>query len=305
MKAPFTKPALSIADQINHLIANGMTVADRSLAEHCLQHISYYRLSAYWLLFESPKGQDGSRFMPKTKFEEVVELYEFDRRLRLLLLDAIERVEVAVRGSWAYELAMLAGAHGYIDVSHYADTGKFYTNYSRLAAEAGRSKDTFMLHYKNKYAGPPMPPVWMASELLSFGQLSQWYASLGDAQLRQQIADPFGLDETIFVSLIHQLVVVRNICAHHGRLWNRSLGVTFKLPKKQPADLATALNRLAPKQIYNTLAMLQFLLSRAEPGNDWALRLKTLMATPQGRREADMGFPNGWSQLKLWCAVQP
>lgn len=300
MKAPYAKPALSIADQINQLVANGMTVANRSLAEHCLQHISYYRLSAYWLLFEHPKGSFGPRFLPGTSFEEVVELYDFDRRLRLLMLDAIERIEVAVRGSWAYEMAMLAGAHGYIDVGHYIDTGKFYSNYSRLASEVGRSKDTFMLHYKQNYAGPPMPPVWMASELLSFGQLSQWYAALGDAQLRQSIANPFGLDETIFVSLIHQLVVVRNICAHHGRLWNRSLGVTFKLPKKQPVDLVAALNRLAPKQIYNTLAMLQFLLAKAEPGNDWAQRLKTLMATPQGRREADMGFPTAWHQFKLW-----
>ena len=300
MKAPYIKPALSIADQITHLVANGMTVSNRALAEHCLQHISYYRLSAYWLLFENTKGQAGPRFMPGTTFEEVVELYDFDRQLRLLLLDAIERIEVAVRGSWAYQLAMLDGAHGYINLNHYADSGKFYTNYSRLAADAGRSKDTFMLHYKSKYAGPPMPPVWMASELLSFGQLSQWYAALGDAQLRQSIADPFAIDETIFVSLIHQLVVVRNICAHHGRLWNRSLGVTFKLPKKQPADLANALNRIAPKQIYNTLAMLQFLLAKAEPKNDWAIRLKTLMATPQGRREADMGFLTGWPQLKLW-----
>jgi abortive infection bacteriophage resistance protein len=300
MKAPYSKPALSFSDQINHLIANGMIVANRAFAEHCLQHISYYRLSAYWLLFENPKGQAGPRFMPGTKFEEVVDLYEFDRRFRLLVLDAIERIEVAVRGSWAYQLAMLAGGHGYVEVNHYADTNKFYANYSRLAADAGRSKDTFMLHYKAKYAGPPMPPVWMASELLSFGQLSQWYAALGDARLRQDIADPFGLDESIFVSLIHQLVVVRNICAHHGRLWNRSLGVTFKLPKKQPIDLANALNRLAPKQIYNTLAMLQFLLAKAEPGSDWAHRLKTLMASPQGRREADMGFPLGWTQLSLW-----
>lgn len=300
MKAPYQKPALSIADQIDHLIANGMTVPSRALAEHCLQHISYYRLSAYWLLFEHPKGLPGPRFKAGTTFEEVIELYDFDRRLRLLTLDAIERIEVAVRGSWAYELAKLAGAHGYVDVSYYPDTGKFYTNYSRLAAEAGRSKDTFMLHYKQQYAGPPMPPVWMASELLSFGQLSQWYASLGDASLRQLIADPFGVDETIFVSLVHQLVVVRNICAHHGRLWNRTLGVTFKLPKKQPVDLANALNRFEPNQIYNTLAMLQFLLAKAEPQNDWATRLKTLMATPQGKREASMGFPPGWPQFKLW-----
>ena len=88
-----------------------MTIGDHALAEHCLQHISYYRLSAYWLPFENPKGQAGPRFRPGTTFEDVMALYDFDRRLRLLVLDAIERIEVAVRGSWAYQLAMLGGAH--------------------------------------------------------------------------------------------------------------------------------------------------------------------------------------------------
>lgn len=297
---PYAKPALGIPDQINKLIARGMTIADRQLAEHCLHHISYYRLSAYWLPFEHPKGQAGPRCFPGITLEMVMALYDFDRKLRLLVLDAIARVEVAIRGSWAYQMAMLAGAHGYVDIVHYGDVNTFYQNYSRLAAEVGRSKDTFIVHYKRNYVGPPMPPVWMASEILSFGQLSQRYAALKEPKVRQTVADPFDLDETIFIPVVQQLATVRNTCAHHGRLWNKTLNVTLKLPKKQPVDLANALNRHANQKIYNTLAMLKFLLSKAEPANDWGQRLTALMETLPARREAEMGFPPDWADMNLW-----
>lgn len=300
MKPPYTKPALTINNQINKLIAERMVVNDRALAEHCLQHISYYRLSAYWLLFEHPKGHVGPRFKPGTTFEQVIELYDFDRRLRLLVLDAIERIEVAVRGSWAYQMAMLSGSHGYDDPQYYANPNLLQRNCERLDGEVARSKDTFIRHYQRKYSGPLRPPVWMASELMSFGLLSQWYKSLKEPSLRQLIADPFDIDERIFVTFVHQLAIVRNICAHHGRLWNRTLDVAFPLPRTNPPNLAAAVNRNAPKQVYNTVSTLQHLLANAEPANDWAHRLQSLMATLPAGREADMGFRANWTDLKLW-----
>jgi abortive infection bacteriophage resistance protein len=300
MKPPYNKPALSIADQINKLIGLGMTVADRPLTEHCLQHISYYRLSAYWLPFENPKRQAGQRFKSGTTFESVIALYDFDRKLRLLVLDAIERIEVAVRGSWAYQMAMRGGAFSYVDAAHYADTDKFKRNGGALDREVRRSKDTFIRHYKAKYAGPARPPVWMAAELLSFGSLSQWYAALKEPKVRQSIAAPFDIDERIFVTFVHQLAIVRNICAHHSRLWNRILDVAFKLPKKNPPDLAAALNRQDPTRVYNSFAMLQFLLSKADPSNDWGKRLSDLMATLPTGRSTEMGFPTDWKRLKIW-----
>ncbi len=303
MKPPYTKPALPITDQINKLIGKDMIIANHALAEHSLQHISYYRLSAYWFPFEYPKGQAGPRFKPGTSFENVLELYEFDRRLRLLVLDAIERVEIAVRGSWAYQLAMLGGAFGYVDSAHYADDEKFAQNCAKLDREVSRSRDTFILHYKTHYSGPQRPPVWMAAELLSFGLLSQWYATLKEPKLRQKIAAPFHIDERIFVTFVHQLAIVRNICAHHGRLWNRQLSATYTLPKKEPPELAETVNHAMPKRLYNTVAMLQYILTRAEPGNDWGERLKTLMATLPSGQSVEMGFPTDWINSNLWSGV--
>ncbi len=303
-KPLYNKPSLSLADQIAKLEANGMVIDDHAIAEHCLQHISYYRLSAYWLPFEHPKGQAGPRFQTGTNFQTVLELYEFDRKLRLLVLDAVERVEVAARGAWAYEMAMLGDGFSYLNQAIYADQNKFNRNCARLDKEVARSKDTFVRHYKREYSGPARPPVWMSSELLSFGLLSQWYAALKEPSLRQKVADPFDLDEVIFVTFLHQLAIVRNICAHHGRLWNRTLDVSLKLPKKSPPDLATALNRGAPKKIYNTLAMIQHCLDRAELGNTWRERLQRLVGEMPFGDPQMMGFPNDWADYKLWGGIK-
>lgn len=299
-KVPYTKPALTIAQQIAKLVAEGMIVGDAALAHHCLQHISYYRLSAYWLYFEHPKGQAGPRFKAETTFEDVIALYEFDRGLRLLVLDAVERIEVAIRGSWAYVLATKAGSHGYLDGLLYSNQHIFADNCRKLDEEADRSKDTFILHYKAKYSGPARPPVWMASELMSFGLLSRWYALLHDQKDRQAVAAPFALDETVFVPAVQHISTVRNTCAHHGRLWNRRLKATLKLPKKSPPELANALNRTANDKLYNTLSFLKYLLDRCDPMNTWGQRLIDHMATLTPGREAAMGFPADWQDWKLW-----
>ena len=258
------------------------------------------RLSAYWLFFEHPKGQAGPRFQPGTTFEDVVALYEFDRALRLLVLDAVERIEVAVRGNWAYQLALKNGPHGYLRTGLYSDRGKLNAKKRELTAQVNRSKDTFIIHYKTKYSGPTHPPVWMASELMSFGLLSSLYGLLKDPKDRNAIAAPFGLDEVIFGPAVQNISTVRNICAHHGRLWNQRLKATLKLPKKRPPILANALNRIANDKLYNTLAFVKYLLDGCDPSNTWGQRLIAHMATLASGREADMGFPPDWLDWKLW-----
>jgi len=300
-KPLYNKPSLSLADQIAKLEANGMVIDDHAVAEHCLQHISYYRLSAYWLPFEHPKSQTGPRFRTGANFQTILDLYEFDRKFRLLVFDAVERVEVAARGAWAYEMAMLGDGFSYLDPAIYAKQAKFKQNRTDLCKEFRRSNDPFVRHYKQEYSSPNrLPPVWMSSELLSFGLLSRWYAALKEPSLRQRVADPFGLDEVIFVTFLHQLAIVRNICAHHGRLWNRSLDVSLKLPKKSPPGLAMDSNRGAPKKIYNTLAMIQHCLDRVELGNTWRDRLSALVGELPFGDPQMMGFPTDWADYKLW-----
>ncbi len=307
MPRPFTKPATTIAQQIQHLQAEGMAIPDVALAEHWLRHVSYYRLSAYWLPFEHPKGHPGSRFLPGTSFETVTALYDFDRRLRLLVLDAIERIEVAVRGSWAYELAQRFGPHGYLDPALYDHAGRYQDNLDRLTRDVASSPETYIDHYRRSYDTPLMPPVWMVAEMMSFGQLSRWYALLSDRALRNAIAKSVGLHEAVLVPLLKHLSTIRNSCAHHARLWNRGFLLRMRVPFK-PATLVNTLEPPAvnaPARLYNALVLIVYLLKQVAPASAWRDELTTLLAQhPTGDLTA-MGFPPDWGARPLWLEPSP
>lgn len=296
----FTKPALSIADQIALLERRGMVIPDRARAEHYLRHISYYRLRAYWLPFEQPAPVNGDHmFRGGTSFEDTLALYVFDRHLRLLVMDAVERIEVSLRGAWAHHLAVKYGPHGYIDAAHYGRTDHYAKALAGLIEEIERSRDTFIVHYKTKYDDPALPPVWMAAEVMSLGQLSKWLGNLKLRADRQAIAKPYGLDESVLVSLAHHLAHVRNICAHHGRLWNKQFTVTMAVPNS-PGALKLAMNPNATRKLYNTLAIIGYLIGIIAPGTEWRKHLVELLATCPLAEPTAMGFPADWAGRPAW-----
>lgn len=277
-----------------------MAVPDHALASHCLQHISYYRLRAYWLPFEEASPEPGDhKFRANVSFDDVLSLYIFDRRLRLLVMDAVERVEVSLRGSWAHHLAMKYGPHGYLDPSLYRRTDRFAQAFTQLIDDLRRSKDTFIVHYKNKYDDPEHPPIWMTAEVISLGQLSMWLSNLKHRPDRQAVAKPFGLDEMIFVSLAHHLTYVRNICAHHGRLWNKQITVKMTVPK-YPTSLKLAMNAASLGRIYNTLAVLGYLMGVVAPGSRWREDIIELVDSCPLAKPAAIGFPPNWKTLPAW-----
>ncbi|MBZ9889445.1 Abi family protein [Mesorhizobium sp. BR1-1-3] len=296
----FAKPAVSIEGQIALLEARGMAVPDHKHATHCLQHISYYRLRAYWLPFEDAVPAPGEhKFRPGTSFDDVLALYVFDRRLRLLVLDAVERIEVSLRGSWAHFLAMRYGSHGYLDKVNYDREDHYQKAFDNLVEEIERSKDTFIKHYLDKYDDPRHPPIWMTAEVISLGQLSKWLGNLKLRADRQAIAKHYGLDEKVLVSVAHHLTYVRNICAHHGRLWNKQFTVTMIMPNS-PAALKLAMNRASDRRLYNTLAVLGYLMSVVAPGSRWRPELIELIDSCPLANPGAIGFPSNWKSQPAW-----
>jgi abortive infection bacteriophage resistance protein len=193
-------------------------------------------------------------FNPSTSFSDVLNVYIFDRELRLLVLDAIERVEVALRCQFAYQLGSKYGSDVLLNPSLFnsAKNNWSYDNsYKQLQEDFQDNKEQFIEHFKQKYNNT-LPPIWITAEIMTFGGLSKWYANLTNNSDRNQIAHIFDFDEINLVSLIHHLAVVRNICAHHGRLWNRSFPFAIKLPRKRPASIVTSLNPQAPKRKFIT-----------------------------------------------------
>lgn len=296
----FNKPALTIEQQVAQLIRRGMTVSDIEAARHHLCHINYYRLRAYWLPDEQPAATPGDHaFKPGTRFETILDLYGFDRKLRLLVMDAIERVEVSLRTRWAYELANRYGPSAHEDVALFRDADKHERCLNNIRAELGRSRETFVQHYRQTYSDPAMPPLWVVCEVMSFGQLSEWYQNLSDSKDRKSIAQTYGVDEQILESVCHHLTYVRNVCAHHSRLWNREMTISMKLPRN-PDWLGACFNAAVPKRLYNTLVMLTYLLDVISPESRWRANLLALLGQHPKINLIAMGFPEDWRVSTIW-----
>lgn len=256
-------------------------------------------LAAYWLPFEADHSTH--HFLPDTSFEKVLQHYVFDRELRLVLIDAIERVEVAVRTQFAFRLSHVHGSHFLLNPALF-QRGRGNWSYTRRREELERetlaSKETFMRHLTQKYS-ESLPPVWAAVEIMTLGQLSMWYANLLHNADRNRIARAFGFDEIVLVSFLHHLAIVRNLCAHHSRVWNREFAFTFKLPRHRPAAVVPNLNPDRRKNLYNTLVLLTYLLDTISPGHHWKQRLIDLIGR-HGVSEDAMGFPSGWRNAPFW-----
>lgn len=301
----FTKPALSVAQQIDQLVERGLVIADRAAANRYLSVISYYRLSAYTLPFQI--GNPDHRFRPGADFNAVLELYVFDRELRLLLLDAIERIEVALRASMTNVLAMSHGPHGYLDPSIFDTRYDHPWLLEQLRRKCdGESNETFIAHYRRKYSRPEFPPVWMAMEILTFKEVSVLFSRLRDRKDKQAISHPWGLDNTVLRSWFRSISDLRNICAHHSRTWNREFGSRPLVPKKTPArwpDLTRPLAdpRIDPtRRLYYQIVVIEYLLQRANPESSWHHRLRSLLDRHPNVSRAHMGMSQDWWKDTFW-----
>ncbi|MGC4367697.1 Abi family protein [Hydrogenophaga sp. R2] len=300
MKRPFGKPATTHAQQVALLQQRGMVVDDPAAAEFHLQHLNYYRLGAYWLPFEADHATHS--FRPGTRFADVLNLYVFDRELRLLVLDAIERVEVSVRSQWACQMAHRHGPHAHLDAALAFNSHHWQTNLNKLTDEVDRSDEVFIKHLKATYS-EALPPVWAVCEVMSLGLLSRWYSNLRPMHTRSAIAAAYGVDQKVLESWLHHLSLVRNTCAHHSRLWNRDFTVTPKLPHSKPAGLA-AQCQAGSRKLYNALVILLHCMDVIAPQNHWRARLKDLIAR-HAVPVAPMDFPAGWKQLAIWQEKTP
>ena len=235
-------------------------------------------------------------FRAGTKFEQIAGLYIFDRKLRLLVLDAIERIEVAVRTAITYRIAHIYGSFGHADSSNFLPGFDHQAFMGQLEKEERRSRERFVCHFRKQYAEETHLPVWMATELLSFGTMSRLYKGLPKC-LQQQIAKEYGIDSRILASWLHALSHVRNVCAHHKRLWNRQFGIKPRLPSR---SLTWAREVPDNGRLYCVLVVLQQMLHVASPNCHWRKRLCDLLDSHPAISLDEMRFPAGWRGQEIW-----
>jgi abortive infection bacteriophage resistance protein len=293
----FTKPALTYDQQIHLLRSRGLLVADEPMARRCLTHHNYYRLSAYRFPLSEPT--DSHQFLPGTTFEQLWGLYCFDGALRLLVTEAVKRVELSTRSRFAYEFGHAYGAHSYADATHFRNPKKHAATLKKIDAEISRSKEDFILHFRNTH-GLTRPPIWAACEVMSFGNVSFLYSIIGLDRDKKRIASTYGLSISDFGSLLHHIAYIRNICAHHARLWNRRFTITVELPKKKPAALIPSLHPTERQRIYNSLVLLSHMMNTIQPDSRWASRVRQLIEAQTFPVTQHMGFPSDWQSRPIW-----
>nr|WP_166892105.1 Abi family protein [Massilia sp. CCM 8734] len=305
-----------------------MVVRDDQQALWYLETAGYYRLSGYFYPFRclpEPLVVNGkaqrqprlSEFIAQSSFDAVASLYRFDNELRLLALSAIEKLEIAIRAKIAHYLAEKdPSAHLNAELMHVKfraaildDVGNatpsnyevWLQQHSKLIT---RSKEDFVKHFRDKYE-PPIP-IWVSIEVWDFGLLSHFFNGLNDID-KAAIASFFGLSRFVLLaSWLRSISHLRNICAHHSRLWNRALIDNPKPPGRNEIPLLEHLmgDPHDRTHVYGTLAIMQFLLVKTGFGNAWADKLKSLVGTfpvlsPAATLHA-MGFPEHWDKLAIW-----
>jgi abortive infection bacteriophage resistance protein len=288
----FAKPPLSFAEQLGKLKARGMTVANDDLAIQWLKSVSYYRFSAYCHSFRKPD----SNYHAGTDFESVCMLYGFDRRLRLLLLDAIERIEVALRTAVTYQIATNYGAFGHCDAGNFSANFDHGRLMEEIRDKEKGSTESFVPHFRNKYDAEEHLPIWMASELMSLGAISRVYQALHPG-LRRKIATQFSTTEYHLRSWAHTISYVRNLCAHHSRVWNRSLAISPKLPDVAPSWPYRIENN---KNIYCVLIIAHHMVRSIAPHSTWTARVRALIKQYPEVPTAALGMPPTWEDLNPW-----
>jgi abortive infection bacteriophage resistance protein len=284
---------------------------DPQQAASWLRRIGYYRLSGYWYPLRERQDKNVlDTFRPGTELAQAFNLYVFDKRLRLLMLDAIERVEVGLR----VDVALIVGrvnpwAHRSLDTfNNYftrIDPGSSTTKHaellSRLDELCDRSREEFAKHFRHKYSGPF--PIWIAVELLDFGALSNLISGLHDSHL-QQMAERYRVPRRrMLVSWIQCLNFVRNVCAHHGRIWNRPLIQQPAMPRTGELPLLQHWvgERHTNSRIYAAASILQYFLRSISPKSTWGERLKDLVDDfPSAPGASSLGFPTDWRDQDLW-----
>lgn len=313
----FNKPPLTYEKQVELLLSRGLIVTDRKRAERHLANISYYRLSAYMLPYK--KKENGiiiDTFKEGTTWDDIYDLYVFDRKLRLLVFDAIERLEVAIRTQIIYQLSHKYG-------SHWQDNAHIFIPPREVTLRDGRKitidvyreiqshikeqlhsnrAEVFIQHYHNKYDTPENPPSWMSVEIMYFNHLSKICTGLKNRADIVGIASYFALPPKTFCSWLHTMNYVRNICAHHSRLWNRDLNIVpEKLSFSKRLVWINTPDTAKRSKNYYFFCMINYMLQVANPTSQFKTKLKELLEEYKNVISLDsMGFPQGWEEEKMW-----
>lgn len=300
-----TKPFLEYSDMLALLKQRKMAIKDDIYATKKLSQIGYYRLSGFWYVARNQSSED---FLPGTNFDSICELYIFDKKLRILLLDIIERLEIHIRNIIAHELGKIDSlAYQYAFFIDKNQRDHHLKWLSDLDKKVKRSKDDFISHYVNQ--GKPIP-FWVIINVWDFGSLSKYY-SLLDKSYQDKIVKHFNIDRASFANWLQQINYLRNCAAHHNRVWNKRFSENIEIPTsseprfkryKRATSYFDKLPIHDPKRIFSRVAVLWFLVSQFSQNYKWLDSLDALtkkFPPVPNAQLSSMGFISSYNHFPI------
>lgn len=295
-KKPFKKPALSIEDQISLLRKRWLEIDNEEKAKEYLMHISYYRLSGYLRVFYKDEEHNIVKW---TSFTKVMDLYSFDRKLKIQLLDILERIEISFKTAMINCLSQEFWSHWFMDAKHFASDGASNNTFKIIEDELLKNKDNvFIKHYHEKYLSPKYPPSWMLFQLFSFGGLGNVYKSLSKTN-KNKVAKMYGLNLYILESWIDCLSYLRNWCAHSDRVWNRRMTKKLSIKwfeKYFPVDQKW---EHVIDKLYSYVLVIAYFLRKISPTSSCLWDFKKFIVQQVSLKKIDvsrMWFPVDWEK---------
>lgn len=229
---------------------------------------------------------------------KALSLYEFDRELRLLLFNQIERIEIAVRSAITnIACEETEDVFWMSKPEYFANSDKFNKTIQLVDKEIQASREDFILHFKEAYE-EPYPPSWMIAEIIPLGTLTRVYENISSNQIRKKIARYFGLSVPVFISWMTIITLTRNSCCHHARLWNRSLSLralTMTRPLRPWLE-----DDVQQGRVFFTLCILKHFIDIIRPDNDFKQNLLALLEKYPMIDTQAMGFVDNWLEQPLW-----
>ena len=282
----YTKPHLTINEQCNKLIDRGLKCNKKQL-KRALSQIGYYRLSGYAY---SHLTRDKKQFRKETSLDNILNDYYFDSELRNFIFKAIEVIEIYLRSQLAYHLGK-DDKFGFLNHEKLPRLSKADHNLflHKCKQSYVKSSETFVEHFSKTYSDEhELPPYWILVNLLDFGSIFTLYRGASN-HTRTVIAQQLGVKNKVFESWLRALNTIRNICAHHARLWNKTLGVKPKIPKEENWQVPVF---ISGNKMFGIVAIISYLLREIESLTLSEGRFLEFFMLQDYGRLTKMGFPS-------------
>ena len=300
-KELYNKPPLALDDQAQLLLNRGLTGISKEELKKILGNVNYYRLRGYTYPYQN-NNEENTPFLPSSKWDFIWNDYVFDSKLRNLITEALGHIEVAFRTQLELEMSLSHGSRWYTDSELAYSKELFQKNPNELNAHWNRSREIFKEHYEYKYNPSLSPPAWMIFETTTFGTVSKIYSNIkNEIPAKTKIAKYFGFTKAstkVFISWMQHLNLVRNICAHHSRLFSRSFIIRPMLPTSTPAKWVNSIP--AQDRIYISICIITHFLDICAPDFNFRKQLGEVMPLCRDMQLPSMGFPADWKKQDLF-----